>query len=451
MERITILAQLALCTMGVAADAQLRGRMVDESERTRDRQPFRVPYRVDEIIGGNVTRAVCGGIAETVCENPQLRQSCRALSMIDASALKGVGTFFAPVDSAWEQLQLSPFVTDDLGKEGVMENLLLFHSMPGSMEIGSNETATAADVFDADDLECNGILLMANGGEITTECIGDDLYLVGDGNLPVRTLPKLVSEEWIETCDESAAIYLVSQVILPPLPIFQEDIFTTEPVFAGDECPASEPEPNGACRSSASSCEYNHVFTGCTWEELTCTPISYCNCVDGTWMCIMAAMAPCIGLGLLSGFDERDAFDAGLPPNGLPWGDSCDPNAELPTPPPEPAETVVEGRLSEECPDEPQYGRTCTDSYVTELSCDYDYIYVGCSWSELGCYPIVGCDCDLFGDGTWACWSAAMMGCPERTTPQDLPWGRNCNPEDPLPLPPDASMVAELARGAAIP
>jgi len=189
---------------------------------------------------------------------------------------------------------------------------------------------------------------------------------------------------------------------------------------------------------------------------LQCSPVISCECFsNGSWGCLIAAQLQC-GSGSGSGgsmmfefqsefVDEPAAAVAAAVPDGLPWGDRCDPNDDLPQEPPikNGTDTVdgegdgdaLEGRLIGECPEDgPNFG-TCSDTYVSNLICEYDHIYTGCSWDELGCNSVMECECNQFDDGDWACLSFSMMGCDERTTPTDLPWGQSCNPNDDLPLP----------------
>lgn len=141
---------------------------------------------------------------------------------------------------------------------------------------------------------------------------------------------------------------------------------------------------------------------------------------------------------------DGDFLDGDFPgdqivPEGLPWGDSCDPNEDLPQPPQPSAigqtnltrPPIVEGRLSEECPASPEYGSNCVDSYMANLQCEYDHIFTGCSWEAISCTPVVECECDKFEDEKWACLSMAMMPC--ETKPEGHPFGQYCDPELPLP------------------
>jgi len=93
---------------------------------------------------------------------------------------------------------------------------------------------------------------------------------------------------------------------------------------------------------------------------------------------------------------------------------------------------VGRGQLSTECPQYVNPAGPCSDNYVSNLVCLYDYIQLGCSWEELQCLPIMRCECNQFpfNDGNWACRTDSMMGCDEATTPPDFPWGKVCVPTD---------------------
>jgi hypothetical protein len=100
-----------------------------------------------------------------------------------------------------------------------------------------------------------------------------------------------------------------------------------------------------------------------------------------------------------------------------------------PRPPP-----GAQGRI-DTCPDFVNPGEECS-LYMPALRCSYGYIYSGCSWQDLGCVSTFECDCV---SEEWLCLSMAMIACDESTTPEELPWGQICNPNDPLPQAPASS------------
>merc|ERR1711971_321349 len=109
------------------------------------------------------------------------------------------------------------------------------------------------------------------------------------------------------------------------------------------------------------------------------------GCTDeGIWACTVYDPRPCS--------IETDV------PEDLPFLRACHPDKPLPLPP---NDLLPQSRLDDECPEDVQYGSSC-EGYVPKLQCDYDHMYVGCTWDDLGCQPIVQCRCDQFGDMQWA-------------------------------------------------
>lgn len=177
------------------------------------------------------------------------------------------------------------------------------------------------------------------------------------------------------------------------------------------------------------SCSYGHMYLGCTWDTLSCSWTQSCSCEsDGTWGCMMAGLARCGTYDDVLGFVDTTE-------KGLPWGEACEPNEELPTRPP--IDESVDGRLSDECPSSAEFG-SCA-GYVPKLNCEFRHMYTGCTWGTLDCTPIMDCTCDKFGDGNWACLSMAMMRCDN--TPEGHPFGKTCDPNSPLPTLPSSSTV----------
>eukprot|EP00536_Pseudo-nitzschia_multiseries_P005498 jgi/Psemu1/303390/fgenesh1_kg.103_\ len=113
-----------------------------------------------------------------------------------------------------------------------------------------------------------------------------------------------------------------------PLPEPEETETTTTTVVTVEgrlieECPSSRPYPQSSCTDdsyvSGLQCEYNHVYAGCSWEEISCVPIVTCTCDQfgsGKWDCMSMAMMRC---------------DSSSTPKGLPFGQYCNPKAPLPT------------------------------------------------------------------------------------------------------------------------
>lgn len=195
-----------------------------------------------------------------------------------------------------------------------------------------------------------------------------------------------------------------------------------------DECPEKDELTTCAGYEDQLTCNYDYMYTGCTWDELNCTPLMKCRCdqsftSEGGWACLSRYIAPCQSK-----------------PEGHPFGQYCDPTAPLPLPSKEEeGGDAVDGRLSDECPAEAMYGESCA-GFVDDLTCDYDYIYGGCTWNELSCFPVVSCSCD----GNWQCMSMAMVPCDSE--PEGLPAFQSCDPGAPLPT---ENTVAVIGRSEA--
>jgi hypothetical protein len=205
-----------------------------------------------------------------------------------------------------------------------------------------------------------------------------------------------------------------------------------------DTCPDEFPGWVANCTGHVEGlmCEYDYIYTGCSYEELRCFPIAGCECsgdmigVVGDagspsssppqWWCYSAAMMGC---------------DPSTTPESLPWGKPCDPEASLPTAPPSSPDDVGgndgEGRIAT-CPEQYPDDFSSCSAYERGLSCNYGYMYLGCSWNELSCSSVASCECDIFS-GEWWCMAPLMEECP--TKPDDLPWGLVCDPAVALPTP----------------
>ena len=87
-----------------------------------------------------------------------------------------------------------------------------------------------------------------------------------------------------------------------------------------DECPTTF--RYGECINTyvdGLMCPYNYAYKGCTWDELSCEPSIQCKCDHwlGFWQC-------------KSNFQNCFEDGSTVLPMGLPWGETCDPAAELP-------------------------------------------------------------------------------------------------------------------------
>ena len=91
---------------------------------------------------------------------------------------------FAPTNAAFEELgqDVLDFVLADID---VLTDILLFHAVP--------------DVVGSDDLQCTGLVEMANSQDSRTVCTGNgDIHQKGGSN-PRNDMPKIVTPD-IKTC-----------------------------------------------------------------------------------------------------------------------------------------------------------------------------------------------------------------------------------------------------------
>jgi len=189
------------------------------------------------------------------------------------------------------------------------------------------------------------------------------------------------------------------------------------------------------------SCDYNHAYKGCSWDEFECAPTVICDCQDDFWKCYGAFQDIC------SLNDGKSTV-----PEGLPWGNYCDPtdDSELleylrnrPTNAPSVAPSLApivlnaedsQIKLLDECPMVFEYGE-CLNAYVDGLMCPYDYAFKGCTWDELSCEPSIQCKCDHWL-GYWQCKSSFENCFEDGPMVVGLPWGETCDPAAELPQPP---------------
>jgi len=126
------------------------------------------------------------------------------------------------------------------------------------------------------------------------------------------------------------------------------------------------------------TCNYNYIYTGCTWNSLQCTSQQFYECGQSEWMRVSMMPAPC----------------ENLPPD-LPLYRECEPCPKV-----EPAG---------ECPDiPPDFGSKCTQ---VGQECKYGFRLTGCSPEKLGCSPTEWHYCTE--ENVWIVAMAGMVQCPE--------------------------------------
>jgi len=244
---------------------------------------------------------------------------------------------------------------------------------------------------------------------------------------PVKDLP------WGDYCDPN------EELPTPP-PSNETEVDLT--ILESLECPLDEPVSfQTSCESYpvGESCNYGHLYLGCSWDDLRCSRTTGCRCnTDGTWRCSISSVTPC---GM---FDSSNMW-VDTTPKDLPWGVDCDPNEELPTPPP--TEDPVNSRLSDECPLTARGAESCS-GFTPNLECDYNHAYSGCRWDNLGCRPIRQCECNKFSDGNWACREESGIECVDK--PMGHPGNVYCDPQAPLPTEEDAATTARAGEASVI-
>lgn len=150
---------------------------------------------------------------------------------------------------------------------------------------------------------------------------------------------------------------------------------TKEPI---NQCPenSSSPEFNKSCTKEGETCGYNHVFTGCSWNSLHCSPQQLYKCSQTEWWKRTSSISnSCTNT-----------------PNGLPINEECKPCPKV-----EPAD---------KCPsDAPVLGSDCSEA---GLKCNYNFKYSGCSKEELKCVPTKICFCR---EKSWVVLKSDLTNC----------------------------------------
>jgi hypothetical protein len=184
---------------------------------------------------------------------------------------------------------------------------------------------------------------------------------------------------------------------------------STNAVELSSECPL---DPNfGECSGYQDGlhCDFDFIYTGCTWDMLQCSPAIQCDCSEGLWNCVVDFTEPC------------EVTVNGHPPGGIPWGEECHPSI--------PIEIPEKMEKKKQCPETFAFG-SCIE-YEDDLGCEYNHVYRGCIWDEFSCDPSIRCDCQ---QDTWECSGNFENPCKlddgNSALPEGLPWGKACDPMD---------------------
>jgi hypothetical protein len=170
---------------------------------------------------------------------------------------------------------------------------------------------------------------------VICDCQQGNWHCTGDFMKPCEIDQGISPDEglpWGKECDPNEVaspeiIVSISPSITPPtdFPTLVPSVVPTPRNYDNrliKECP--DTFKLGSCGNEYVDdleCEYNYIHIGCTWEDLTCSPSVSCRCNHwhGYWECI-SEFANCYS-------------DNPLPiPDGLPWGETCDPEKAMTLP-----------------------------------------------------------------------------------------------------------------------
>jgi uncharacterized surface protein with fasciclin (FAS1) repeats len=102
---------------------------------------------------------------------------------------------FAPNNNAFKNIPSTVELTDI----DTIIDVLLYHAVPEA-ELFAEDVTEFCD---------NGVVVMANNEDVTIQCTGNNIFVVGSGNTESR--PKVVKAD-IPTC--TGVVHIVNQVIL---------------------------------------------------------------------------------------------------------------------------------------------------------------------------------------------------------------------------------------------
>jgi hypothetical protein len=224
-----------------------------------------------------------------------------------------------------------------------------------------------------------------------------------------------------------------------------------------ENCPLKKPRPDSECDIQG-DCSYDFEITGCTAEDIQCTPSSSFSCFDGRWKeavidtfrCPPPIGAPC---------PEEEPTDTECRSNGFASNQKCDydfrnVSCDEDSPICEPTKfyTCTDGDgwvvasldvfceesfpgLFEECdPTDSEFCPLKAPENQTPCSnigqnCDYGYSIVGCTLEEATCSPTSFYECTEEG-----IWQLSLPGifCEEQDP--DVPVSQPCDPDTFCPL-----------------
>jgi len=194
------------------------------------------------------------------------------------------------------------------------------------------------------------------------------------------------------TCDYDSSTWnlattIIEQCLDPPknFPPFDEECTPCSDSKPAKECPKKEPTIQEDCSAYENdlTCAYDFMITGCTQDELQCSPTSYFTCEqEQGWQRIDALYPPC------------------------------------------PTECPSTYKSSE-------FQDDCSEKYEDNRQCNYDYRYTGCTWDELECTSLQGYTCDHDEFPTWQHEITSIQECVN--PPNGLPVLGDCTPCSDVP------------------
>jgi len=223
-------------------------------------------------------------------------------------------------------------------------------------------------------------------------------------------------------------------------------------------CPLEKPTAGSECNIQA-TCSYDFETTGCTAEEIQCTPTSFFSCSEGQWEEGVAAKLLCPPIGGAS-CPEKEPTDTKCRSNGFApdqqceYGfrsTSCDEDSPQCLPDTFYFCTDFDGwqvAMSDVfCLDYPPgFGAVCdpTDSEFCPLeapdnqtpcsnigqNCDYGYFILGCTLEDATCSPTSFYECTQ--EGMWQLSVPSPNFCEEQDP--NVPIFEPCDPDTFCPL-----------------
>jgi uncharacterized surface protein with fasciclin (FAS1) repeats len=143
----------------------------------------------------------CAPIETILCTVPEFSTICDLIGAagLSESLIEDTYTIFAPINDAFDSLpeEIADSLADD---DDLLRNVILYHAVP-EMEVL------------AENLVCDGNIMMANSEETTTQCTIGGVFQVGISNSP-DALPQIIARDG-EACN--GIIHAIDQVLLPSL------------------------------------------------------------------------------------------------------------------------------------------------------------------------------------------------------------------------------------------